>query len=511
MKKQHPIADSRGAIVIVAVLVIVALLTLAGYQYSDLMLNEYRGADAAARAQQARAFADSGVYYAAALLSNPDLMSGTLGNNPYDNAAAFQNVVLNSNETNSRRQGSFTIFAPMESDSSAGTSSGVRYGVTDEASKINLNALLQLDSSGDIAVNVLLLLPNMTEEIADAIVDWIDTDDEQRTSGAESDYYSALSPGYLCKNGPLDSLEELLLVKGVTPELLFGNDRNRNGVEDDGENSGSGWSPGWSAFLTVYSRERNVDNAGAGRTFLNETDLKASYEALKTAVGEDLANYIVLYRTQKGTMTTSSGNRPASREQIQSKIDEVLQSSQPLLRPVSYRFDLVNSGVTWTVGQGRNQQTVQMTSPLNDAAQLRTLLPMLLDKTTTQQTQELPARINVMTAPLSVLATLPGLVDEDIQAVINARPAPGSDTSDPVYQTVAWLMTDAKLTADKMRALERYVTARTQVYRVQVLGQFNQAGPTARVEAVIDINDGRPRIVMYRDLTELGRGLNVTQ
>ena len=51
-----------------------------------------------------------------------------------------------------------------------------------------------------------------------------------RTNGAKESYYSGLTPPYHCKNGPLDSLEEMLLIKGVTPQLLFGNDKNRNGV-----------------------------------------------------------------------------------------------------------------------------------------------------------------------------------------------------------------------------------------------------------------------------------------
>ena len=60
-----------------------------------------------------------------------------------------------------------------------------------------------------------------------------------------------------------------------------------------------------------------------------------------------------------------------------------------------------------------------------------------------------------------------------------------------------------------MRTLERYITARSQVYRVQVVGYLDNGGPTARVEAVIDTNLGRPRIVYFRDLTELGKGFDV--
>jgi hypothetical protein len=44
---------------------------------------------------------------------------------------------------------------------------------------------------------------------------------------------------------------------------------------------------------------------------------------------------------------------------------------------------------------------------------------------------------------------------------------------------------------------------------VQSLGYFDAGGSTARIEAVIDTNGGRPRIIYWRDLTELGKGFNL--
>jgi len=58
--------------------------------------------------------------------------------------------------------------------------------------------------------------------VADSILDWIDVDEFPRSSGAESEYYLGLTPAYSSKNGPLDMLSELLLVRGVTPDMLYG-------------------------------------------------------------------------------------------------------------------------------------------------------------------------------------------------------------------------------------------------------------------------------------------------
>lgn len=60
------------------------------------------------------------------------------------------------------------------------------------------------------------------EALLDAIGDWVDEDDDERPSGAEESYYQGLQPPYSCRNGAVPAVEELLLVKGMTTELLYG-------------------------------------------------------------------------------------------------------------------------------------------------------------------------------------------------------------------------------------------------------------------------------------------------
>lgn len=92
--------------------------------------------------------------------------------------------------------------------------------VTDEGGKISLNAsqenLLRLVFT-NLGLDV-----DAAAALSDSVLDWIDQDDEHRMNGAESDYYLGLPRPYVAKNTPFDSLEELLLVKGVTPELFYG-------------------------------------------------------------------------------------------------------------------------------------------------------------------------------------------------------------------------------------------------------------------------------------------------
>ena len=92
--------------------------------------------------------------------------------------------------------------------------------VTSESGRINLN------NAPDVVLRrVLKYFVEVGEErdvIVDSILDWRDTDDLHRLNGAENDYYRSLTEPYDCKNGPFDAVEELLLVRGITPELFYG-------------------------------------------------------------------------------------------------------------------------------------------------------------------------------------------------------------------------------------------------------------------------------------------------
>ncbi len=544
---------SRRGVVLLIVLIVVVLLTLAAYQFGELMTAEYAAADSYNRSAQARRLADSGIQYSAAALGNTNTFNTALGGNPYDNASFFQAIAVQGNGPGNS-QGRFSVIAPLDPDDPAGGSQPYRYGVTDESGKLNLNALMTLDSSGKVAHDMLMNLPNMTEDIANSILDWIDPDSDTRTNGAEDDYYTSLSPPYHVKNGPLDSLEELLLVKGVTPDLLFGNDTDRSGTQQ---------YRGWSAYLTVYSRELNVDSQGNPRIYVNDPDLQGLYQKLTTALSADLANYIIAYRmygpaqqqqsTPGGTAPAAGSGTGAVAGRLSSASAASAASAQapaasaasgargaastgggtsaagtgtsgatPRLtratlgnfgqRPpqrISSLYELINSRVS-IPGSAPGTQATTYPSPLNDPSTLSQLLPLLLDEVTTVQGIEIPARINVNTAPRTVLSALPGLSPADVENIIDHRPSFSSaEPPDPIYQTPAWLITQANFSPQTLRTLDRYITARSQVYRVQSVGYFDGGGPAARVEAVIDTNAGRPRIIYWRDLTELGKGYNL--
>src|SRR3954470_11830882 len=84
-------APRRGGFVIVAVLMVITVLSLAAYQYSALMDAEVMAAERIRKTAEAKALADSGVWYATGYLADKNAFEGTLNSNPYDNSA-FQAV-----------------------------------------------------------------------------------------------------------------------------------------------------------------------------------------------------------------------------------------------------------------------------------------------------------------------------------------------------------------------------------------------------------------------------------
>ncbi len=89
--------------------------------------------------------------------------------------------------------------------------------IGNESGKININKaeqgllIMMLDRFD--------LEDNDKKVIADSVLDWRDSDQLHRLNGAEDDYYQGLPEPYECKDADFDSVEELLLVKGMTPEI----------------------------------------------------------------------------------------------------------------------------------------------------------------------------------------------------------------------------------------------------------------------------------------------------
>ena len=134
--------------------------------------------------------------------------------------------------------------------------------IKDEGAKLNVNAL---EEENKETFERLLTVNGVSQRevvsITNSLLDWLDDDDSTRPAGGEREYYESLPEPYPCKNGPLDSLEELTLVKGMNPEIY------RN-IEDD---------------LTIYSTGMKININTASREVIHAVlgiDLKEADEVI---------------------------------------------------------------------------------------------------------------------------------------------------------------------------------------------------------------------------------------
>jgi general secretion pathway protein K len=131
--------------------------------------------------------------------------------------------------------------------------------ITDEMAKFNLNRLVNkvTAESETEALNLYMIdnvrrlfeLLELDPNLVYGIVDWIDRNDDEEPFGAEALHYKLLDPPITCKNGPLDSLEELLYIEGFDAEILYG----------------EGELPGLEEFVTVCGKEDGRININTAR------------------------------------------------------------------------------------------------------------------------------------------------------------------------------------------------------------------------------------------------------
>ena len=498
--------------VLVLVLVVLTVLTMGAFSFADRMLTERRAARIHGRQTQSRALADSGVEMLKQFLAQ-DFDTRIEQGGTYDNPTRFRAQMVTDSD-DPRDRGYFTVVSPkFEQDD---TATGIRYGMENESARFNLNTLIYMDTVSPGAGHTLLMtLPAMTDDIADSILYWLDpnaTNAPPRGNGATADYYSGLSPPYAPKNGPLDSVEELLLVQGVTPELLFGVDANRNGVVDGNEaaDSVSGASDnagsmvrGWAGYLTLNSYESNLQPDGVTpRISLNENDssgtgLTQLQSDLSTAgIDSNLASFIIAYR-QFGPYTGKT--TPSSNASI--TVDPT-QAGKVKFTSV---LDLVDAKVQ--LKTTANQASAVVASPITSTN--LDALDTLLDMATAVTAQKIPGRININQAPKTLLMGIPGMTEDIADQIISKRvPEPGNEQPSQRHET--WLLAQ-QVVPDlaTMKALSPFITSGGDVYRGQVVGYFEEQGPASRFEVILDATAATPRIVFWRDITHLGRGYSL--
>ncbi len=328
------------------------------------------------------------------------------------------------------------------------------FGLVDEASKLNLNTATR---------EMIELLPGMTVELATAIIDWRDSDDTPTEGGAEDEVYLRLDPPYRCKNAPFESVEELRLVYGMTPDVLYGEDANLNGILDPNENDGDlappsdnrdgQLDPGLLEYFTVFSRE-----SATGRTNVN--DAQSLAELLQAYLNTDRANEILRNLALGGGPGEGPGGGGGGTNVV--VFDSLMEF-------------YLRSGLT-----------------VDEFDQLYGLL------TVTNGVVE--GLINVNTASEAVLACVPGIGLEGAASLVAHRLM-----NNDRYASLAWVVD----VLGEEQALEAgpYLTARSYQFTADIAALGAHDRGYRRVRYVLDTSEGTPTVCARQDLTHVGWAL----
>ena len=366
------------------------------------------------------------------------------GTGLYDSPAQFQDVPLG--------RGKFSVLRAGTADEGG----GVKFGVSDEESRLNVNVA---------GVEQLTNLFGLTADVAAAIVDWRDGDSAVSPGGAESPYYESLQPPYLPRNAEFQTLRELLMVRGITPELLLGETpMTRDALPAATGESGSlsastaaaDVSPesGWAAALTAHSSVEDVDASGVERINVQTADI-AALTGIRGLTSE-IARAVVAYRTNT---------------ELRNLVDllEVTAAPPPGRAPASNN----QSGGPKVIDE--------------------TLFKEIADHLTTEDRGSMPGMINVNTAGVDVLMCLPGVTRPLAQAIVAHRRANG------FFSNVGALLDVPGMNRDLLKGLAPMVAVRSETFRILSEGRVGGRGSRQRIEVVVHVGRSSVTTLAYRE------------
>jgi type II secretory pathway component PulK len=335
-------------------------------------------------------------------------------------------------------------------------------GITDESGKLNLNVATETQ---------LLNLPNMTQPVADSILNWAGGAGSPYGDGAQTDYYQMLDEPYDAKNSPLETVEELNLVEGVDSTLMFGSDLNRNGVVDDAERATAANNNSLTLLSSASSAVNSVSNLGADdRGIFNDVTV---YSAQPNTAPGGAA------RTNVNTATTTALQTVLTKQLGSSVANSVMSKILPLRTAAKGGNAFGSIGAFWVASGLTAQQFGQV-----------------FDYLTTNPAKTLNGLINVNTAPEAVLECLPGLTQSDADTLISARANASTSAG------IAWVLNT--LTKSKAIGILGSITAHSYQYSADIVAVGGDGRSFKRVRIVVDSRSLPATIVYRRDLSSYG-------
>jgi competence ComEA-like helix-hairpin-helix protein len=365
-------------------------------------------------------------------------------------------------------RGQFRVFHRGRPDEGG----GILYGVSDEESRLNVN---------NAAAEELNKLYGMTPDVVAAILDWRDEDSSVTPGGAEAEYYLSLQPPYLPRNGPVQTIRELLMVRGISAELLLARDRQQNGIletsdEPLNDSVNDMLDLGWAGLLTADSSVNNVTAAGVDRVDIQSAD-QAALAGVK-GITTEIARAIVAYRAQ---------NRFGS---VADLLDVVASSNQ---NQPNTPNDPNQPNPQSAAAQAPGAPGRQGSNPSGPRVIDENLLMDIADDLTVDSGSDLAGVVNINSAGLEVLAALPGLSRELAQAIIAFRQSSG------FFPNVAWLLKVPGFTRETFKQIAPRISARSETFRILSEGKIASTGVRQRIQEIVHVGLRTLSTVSYRE------------
>ncbi len=370
-------------------------------------------------------------------------------------------------------------------------------GPQDEHAKINVNNATKA---------TLLELSGMSLDVADAIVDWRDTDDNAGMMGAEYDYYVNRDVGYEPRNAPLRTIAELELVAGAFPSSVRGEDANLNGRLDPNENDGALSEPnddadglldaGWSGALTARSAGSLLSSSGTERLNLKEATPEEMQErlgvnaqqaaSLATFAKRSDAKLEMLLTQDLNTLATAgaqNGRTPTGGASGQMGGQTGGQNGGQTGGRQSGRSSSGMRGGQAAGGQNRIQSL--------DQQQLRKIFQ---EATLDDGTAPIIGKVNLNTVSPAILRAM--LPDDPISAdaIIAQRSASSSG-----LLSISDLRDSSRITPQALAALAPMADTQSYVFTVTSRGRSATTGLEVEITAVLDRSTLPARILEYRE------------
>jgi hypothetical protein len=336
-------------------------------------------------------------------------------------------------------------------------------GPADEHARLNIN-------HDRVSAGLLLLLfDDLTLDVADAITDWRDDDDDPGTLGVEREYYESLHPPYRPRNANLRSIAELELVAGVFPEDLRGEDWNLNGRLDPNENDVGRTLPydnadglldaGWSEFLTAYSIAGGPTASGLPRLYLRRAEPEDLVARL--GVSDAQARSLIYYGRNENNTLEGLATVPLAQVDDQGNVSQTMIVNPPA-------------------------------APLDDL-QLRACLDEL---TITDPLQRKPGKMNVNSVTPRLLRRLIEALgaDDFIADEILYRRESASGVS-----SVLDLRDIPELPPALWDQLAQLFTTRSAIFSINSRGSSRASGVEVEINMVVDRSTVPIRILEYRE------------